>query len=264
MAPTWSFLLLLGNFLAFGNSECPRIISKEEWGGRPPVGSTEPLSLPVPFVVVHHGGMRKYCTTMEECVAIVRSYQNYHIDFNGWNDIGYNFLVGEDGNVYEGRGWEAVGAHAPTYNTRSIGMCIIGDFTDRLPNPAALNALQQLIDCGVAEKKIEAQYQLIGHRQNAASKTECPGNKLFQEIESWPHWTPDPTSFSGVQTARNPDLVPEENNGLGPSVPMPCTTSTLALPLSIYIATITITDVMTIARGIPNSGDTYRLISETS
>lgn len=93
------------------------------------MGSTEPLSLPVPFVVVHHGGMRKYCTTMGECAAIVRSYQNYHIDFNGWNDIGYNFLVGEDGNVYEGRGWEAVGAHAPTYNTRSIGICIIGDFT---------------------------------------------------------------------------------------------------------------------------------------
>jgi N-acetylmuramoyl-L-alanine amidase len=73
--------------------------------------------------------MKKYCTTVTECAAIVRSYQNYHIDLNGWNDIGYNFLVGEDGNVYEGRGWAAVGAHAPTYNTRSIGICIIGDFT---------------------------------------------------------------------------------------------------------------------------------------
>jgi hypothetical protein len=83
----------------------------------------------VPFAVVHHGGMKKYCTTVGECAAIVRSYQNYHIDCNGWNDIGYNFLIGEDGNVYEGRGWEAVGAHAPTYNTRSIGICIIGDFT---------------------------------------------------------------------------------------------------------------------------------------
>ena len=39
----------------------------------------------------------------------------------GWNDIGYTFLVGEDGNVYEGRGWDIVGAHCPWYNFRSIG-----------------------------------------------------------------------------------------------------------------------------------------------
>jgi hypothetical protein len=93
------------------------------------VDSPEELSLPVPFAVVHHGGIKKYCTAKGECAAIARSYQNYHIDGRGWNDIGYNFLVGEDGNVYEGRGWEAVGAHAPTYNTRSIGVCILGDFT---------------------------------------------------------------------------------------------------------------------------------------
>ena len=45
------------------------------------------------------------------------------------NDIGYNFLVGEDGNVYEGRGWNTIGVHAPTYNRNIIGICIIGDFT---------------------------------------------------------------------------------------------------------------------------------------
>ena len=39
----------------------------------------------------------------------------------GWDDIGYNFLVGEDGNVYEGRGWDTVGAHAAPHNTNSVG-----------------------------------------------------------------------------------------------------------------------------------------------
>lgn len=108
---------------------CPRIVSKDEWGGRPPKGPTEKMNVPVPFTVVHHGGSKDYCTTEERCAAIVRSYQTSHMDSNGWNDIGYNFVVGEDGNVFEGRGWEAVGAHAPTYNTKSIGICIIGDFT---------------------------------------------------------------------------------------------------------------------------------------
>jgi N-acetylmuramoyl-L-alanine amidase len=51
------------------------------------------------------------------------------MDANKWNDIGYNFLVGEDGNVYEGHGWDSVGAHALSYNPKSIGICFIGDFT---------------------------------------------------------------------------------------------------------------------------------------
>ena len=44
-----------------------------------------------------------------------------YILFAGWSDIGYNFVVGEDGNVYEGRGWNSVGAHTYGYNNRSIG-----------------------------------------------------------------------------------------------------------------------------------------------
>jgi N-acetylmuramoyl-L-alanine amidase len=51
------------------------------------------------------------------------------MDTNKWDDIGYNFVVGEDGNVYEGRGWNAVDSHAVPYNRNSIGICIIGDFT---------------------------------------------------------------------------------------------------------------------------------------
>jgi N-acetylmuramoyl-L-alanine amidase len=51
------------------------------------------------------------------------------MDDLGYDDIGFNFVIGEDGNVYEGRGWDAVGAHTASYNTISIGICIIGDFT---------------------------------------------------------------------------------------------------------------------------------------
>lgn len=37
--------------------------------------------------------------------------QTYHIESKSWDDIGYNFLVGGDGSVYEGRGWDKQGAH---------------------------------------------------------------------------------------------------------------------------------------------------------
>lgn len=78
--------------------------------------------------MVHHGGLKNYCHDEESCSAIARDYQNLHIDRNGWEDIGYNFLIGEDGHVYEGRGWDKVGAHAPGYNFQSIGVCFMGDF----------------------------------------------------------------------------------------------------------------------------------------
>jgi hypothetical protein len=39
-----------------------------------------------------------------------------HMFCVGWSDIGYSFVVGEDGNVYEARGWDKVGAHTHNYN----------------------------------------------------------------------------------------------------------------------------------------------------
>jgi hypothetical protein len=43
------------------------------------------------------------------------------MDTNGWADIGYSFGVGEDGRIYEGRGWDRVGAHTSGYNSNGIG-----------------------------------------------------------------------------------------------------------------------------------------------
>jgi N-acetylmuramoyl-L-alanine amidase len=71
--------------------------------------------------------------------------------FSGWSDIGYNFLVGNDGNVYEGRGWNRVGAQTYNYNSVSIGIAFIGNFNSHLPNGRALNAAKQLIACGVSQ-----------------------------------------------------------------------------------------------------------------
>ena len=37
----------------------------------------------------------------------------------GWTDIGYSYLIGDDGNAYEGRGWEWVGSHTCCGNCNS-------------------------------------------------------------------------------------------------------------------------------------------------
>ncbi|KAF4525889.1 hypothetical protein B566_EDAN015174 [Ephemera danica] len=167
---------------------CPNIVSRAEWGARPPT-ATSPMSNPVPYVVIHHSEGAS-CTTQTSCESVVRGIQDYHMDSNGWNDIGYSFLVGEDGNAYEGRGWSNVGAHAPGYNSNSIGICFLGSFMTRVPNNAALNAGKQLIQCGVSNGYIRSAYSLYGHRQVTA--TDCPGDALYAEIQTWTNYDPTP------------------------------------------------------------------------
>ena len=69
--------------------------------------------------------------------------------YSGWDDIGYNFLVGEDGRVYEGRGWTTLPAHSPVYNDFSHGTCIMGNYMTVAPAQVALDATQAWIQCGV-------------------------------------------------------------------------------------------------------------------
>jgi N-acetylmuramoyl-L-alanine amidase len=95
----------------------------------------------------------------------MRNIQNLHMNTNRWADIGYNFCVGGDGLVYEGRGWTRVGAHALNFNSVSIGICFIGTFTGSLPTLAARNAAQALIRCGVSGNHIRSDHRLGGHRQ---------------------------------------------------------------------------------------------------
>lgn len=144
------------------------------------------MSNPVPYVVIHHSAFPEACNVTADCIAAMQQMQDMHQYTNNWADIGYNFAVGGDGNAYEGRGWSKVGAHAPGYNTISIGICVIGNWMEALPPLNQLQKVQDLIDYGVRVGMIAADYKLIGHRQ--AKETLCPGDKLFEEITSWSHF----------------------------------------------------------------------------
>jgi len=67
--------------------------------------------------------------------------------------------------VYEGRGWDAEGAHATGHNDQSIGIAIIGDFNGRLPNTATLNAAKELILCGVIMVSLNTCLVFVFHVQ---------------------------------------------------------------------------------------------------
>ena len=73
----------------------------------------------------------------------------YHRDHNGWNDIGYNFLVDQYGQIFEGRAGgidqAIVGAQAQGYNSVSTGVACLGTFTDVAQTEPGMEALAQLI-----------------------------------------------------------------------------------------------------------------------
>ncbi|CAD6211811.1 GSCOCT00003844001.2-RA-CDS [Cotesia congregata] len=180
-------IIFINALVLISGQSTVNIISRQEWGARLP--KLLPVNLtvnPPALVVVHHSSGGTGCNTQAICQAKVRNFQNFHMDVKEWDDIGYNFLIGEDGNVYEGRGSGIKGAHFPAYNARSLGICFIGTFDKKIPAPAALKTAKAFLSHAVTLGKLQSNYALIGHRQGRA--TTCPGDKLFELIQTWPQW----------------------------------------------------------------------------
>jgi hypothetical protein len=143
----------------------------------------------------------------EDSAGIVLGIARYHRDSNGWNDLGYNFLVDKYGQVFEGRagGIDAavVGAQAQGYNSVSTGVACIGTFTEVAQSEPGMDALARLIGWKLGLHGAPAQGQVTvtsaggaanrypagtpvtferisGHRDGNA--TSCPGDVLYGQL----------------------------------------------------------------------------------
>ncbi|XP_044514487.1 N-acetylmuramoyl-L-alanine amidase [Gracilinanus agilis] len=168
--------------------ECPAILPRCRWGAAPYRGSPTMLNLPLGFLYVHHTyEPHQPCTSFSQCVANMKSMQRFHQDTNGWDDIGYSFVVGTDGYVYEGRGWHWVGAHTLGHNSLGFGVSFIGNYTATLPTAYALRIVRDTLPrCGMRAGYLRPDYKMHGHRQLV--HTDCPGDALYRHISTWPHF----------------------------------------------------------------------------
>ncbi|XP_061079083.1 peptidoglycan recognition protein 6 [Conger conger] len=168
--------------------DCPAIIPRCQWGAEPYRGTPTQLALPLSFLYVHHTYQPgQPCLSFDRCAADMRAMQRFHQDDRGWDDIGYSFVVGSDGYVYEGRGWQWRGAHTKGHNSLGYGVSFIGDYTASLPSAHTLAlARDRLTACAVGGARLTANYTVHGHRQLV--NTSCPGDALFSEIKGWPHF----------------------------------------------------------------------------
>lgn len=100
----------------------------------------------VKLLVVHHSAL-VIKGDPRPAAERVRALYKYHALTKGWGDVGYHFLVDENGNVYEGRvgGTYVVGGHAYCNNTGTIGIVMMGNFEIEQPSDAQVKGLQRLL-----------------------------------------------------------------------------------------------------------------------
>lgn len=104
---------------------------------------------------------------------IVRSFQDYHMDTHGWNDIGYHFVIFATGNVYECRPVGARGAHCYNAND-TTGFCFVMGPGD-LPTQHMFDSFHEL-------RKAYGVTRYRGHKQVPGNATACPGPDLIAQL----------------------------------------------------------------------------------
>jgi hypothetical protein len=185
----------------------PPIVPRLSWGANESIRRGPPTyASQLRFAIVHHtAGRNDY--SRAEAAAIVKGIQLFHVQGNGWNDVGYNFLVDRFGTIYEGRfggvDRNVVGAHALGFNTGSVGIALLGTYGSTKPSAAAQAAIERLIAwrldlahvdptstqtilSGGSERFVSGlsvQVRAVsGHRDTGS--TECPGNALYARLDA--------------------------------------------------------------------------------
>jgi len=187
---------------ANAGSESPRIISREEWGCpgyKWPESKWNPEYTIPERVIVHHTA-DSYGGDSYAAMRAIWYYQTYRgtpdEPSDDWGDIGYNYVVDTQGNIFQGREsdsnivnsaqGESVGAHALSFNRGTIGIALIGNYMDVNPPNQSLDSIARLSAYKLSLYGFNpADFgsfgpRLIGHRD--VNQTACPGDRLHPRL----------------------------------------------------------------------------------
>ncbi|MEU9859431.1 peptidoglycan recognition protein [Streptomyces sp. NPDC047971] len=184
----------------------PAVVPRSGWGADESlVLSPAKYTTDTKVVFTHHtAGSNDY--TCAQSADIIRAIFLYHVQGQGWNDIGYHFLVDKCGTVFEGRAGgidePVVGAQTYGLNTDAAGVAVIGDYNETKTPPPVITAVAGLAAwklglygydaTGTAELTSSADNgkfargqrvvlnRISGHRDGYP--TECPGNNLYADL----------------------------------------------------------------------------------
>ncbi|MFN8041467.1 MAG: N-acetylmuramoyl-L-alanine amidase [Acidimicrobiales bacterium] len=210
----------------------PAILLRSSWGARPPARPIEYANTTLLGVVHHTVSSNVYAAA--DVPAILRSIQAYHIDVEGWDDIGYQFLADRYGRLWEGRyggiDLPVIGAQAKGFNLDAFGVSGIGEFTSGAPTTVMISAMADLMAWRLGLYGIAADGRttitssgneyfaagqvvdfpaIVGHRDTRP--TECPGDQLYAAIPTIRAWArarqPAVGPTRGARTSPGPVAV---------------------------------------------------------
>lgn len=138
----------------------------------------------VHLLVVHHTA-QKATNDKRESWERMRLLYAYHANSRGWGDIGYNYIIDDEGQIYEGRagGKYVVGGHAFCANVGTLGIALMGNFEEEQPTQEQMKSLQWLIKKLAVDYDIDLSkkvryhgtnyWPVVGHKDLV--QTSCPG-----------------------------------------------------------------------------------------
>ncbi|MCK5475866.1 MAG: N-acetylmuramoyl-L-alanine amidase [Candidatus Pacebacteria bacterium] len=192
----------------------PKIISRAQWGANESEMNWQAEYAKVEKLVVHHTASSNLVPDSDksgEYKSMVNNIYTYHNSkrtwydngkkYIGFGDIGYNYLIDPNGNIYEGRagGNGAIGGHVSGFNTGTVGISILGSYGGNVNNSYLShplnskieNSLENLVGWIASNNNIKLNRSsnfngknvdgLIGHRDLAP--TNCPGDDLYSRLD---------------------------------------------------------------------------------
>lgn len=170
-------------------------VDQSFWRAGLPEPSFSPSFHSVRHNIVHHSAGSNSNTNYTQ---VVRDIYLYHTEVNGWSDIGYNYLIAQDGTLFAGRDPgngsqdHVRGAHFCGANTGTLGICLLGNYETATISDPALTTLQSLLTYQLLNQELSPfdTYShplgqigtLAGHRDGCA--TLCPGENVYNMMET--------------------------------------------------------------------------------
>ena len=161
------------------------IVGRLTWDALFPPATSSGASLKkskrsINMIVVH-------CTGTEEGKDVsVQAIRNYHVNHNGWRDIGYHYVIYRDGTVHDGRDINISGGHCRGYNSHSIGIVYVGgcpkghlDQSKDTRTPQQKATLLRLLK---DMRKMYPNAKIVGHKD--LNKTGCPAFDAKNEYKN--------------------------------------------------------------------------------
>ncbi|MCA8110275.1 N-acetylmuramoyl-L-alanine amidase [Burkholderia cepacia] len=132
----------------------------------------------VVYIVVH-------CSNTKPRQKVDKAYMERVHRMKGRLWIGYHYVIDRKGNIETGRELHQAGAHAPGFDSKSIGICMAGGLdqegnrADNFTKDQRENLLQLI---AMLHQKFP-QAIVVGHRDLPNAKTECPNFDVKQFLQ---------------------------------------------------------------------------------